>query len=38
MENVIEKNEINNIIKIPVGRKYQLLVKNKYQNYQNRNF
>lgn len=30
--------EINNIIKIPVGRKYQLLVKNKYQNYQNRNF
>ena len=27
--------EINNIIKIPVGRKYQLLVKNKYQN---RNF
>ena len=29
--------EINNIIKIPVGRKYQLLVKNKYQNYQNRN-
>ena len=30
--------ESNNIIKIPVGRKYQLLVKNKYQNYQNRNF